>query len=127
MTIRLTYTGHSGAWTAALRTGRRTLVDCGHSHRDRSDGRDPAINCGTHLVLAARGPRTAAVTYVENALAAADTARRLGARITNAEARANAEAAIAKWREVVISNDFHIPATWSQKRAGRTCGCCRAI
>lgn len=126
METRLSYSGRPGAWTAVLRDGRKVLVECGHSHRNRGDGRDNALSCGMGLVRAAYQPRVTAVLLVEQAVDAAGRARSLGARITNDEARTKILATIAAWREVVTTRDFHIEPDWGQQIAGRTCGCCPA-
>lgn len=127
METRLSYSGRSGAWTAVLRDGRKVLAECGHNHRNRDSGIDNAWSCGTGLALAARNRHTTAILIVDQAVASAGRARQLGARITNDEARAKAEATIAAWREVVTARDFHTKADWSQRvYGGRTCGCCPA-
>jgi hypothetical protein len=121
--LRLSYSGKPGQWTAALRAGRRVVATCGHLHRNRDSGTDNANTCGIHHVIAAR-TKSSAELLVNKSLAAAGIARRLGARITDDAARATAESTISQWRDVVIEADFHTAATWTQRQAGRMCGCC---
>lgn len=127
METRLTYSGKTGAWSAVLRDGRRVLIDCGHSHRNRGDGRDNALSCGMGLVRAAYQPRVTGMLLVEQAVEAAGRARSLGARFTDDEARTKIQATIDAWREIVTARDFHIEPDWGQRNAGRTCGCCPAF
>jgi hypothetical protein len=124
--LRLATTGNAGAWAAALRTGRRTVVDCGHAHKNRDSGRGAARTCGEKLTRAARDPE-AAERETADRVAVAANARTLGARLSDSEARQQAVAVIGAWRDAVVSADFHIDADWSQRLAGRTCGCCRPL
>jgi hypothetical protein len=123
--VRLTTVGSAGSWSAALRVGRRTVVDCGHRHVNRDSGRGAARTCGEKLTRAARDEEAAA-REIADRVAAAARVRALGARLTDAEARERAVAVVEAWRVAVVSAEFHIEADWSQRRAGRTCGCCRS-
>lgn len=126
MTLRLTTTGGTGHWRAALRAGRTTLAECGHAHRNRDSGQGAARHCGRMLMAAVRDDETAARFVTANVESAA-RARALGAKWTDDEARAKAEAVVAAWRWVALAHDFHIEAGWAQRNAGATCGCCRPV
>lgn len=69
-TLRLSYSGKPGAWTAVLRAKSRVVASCGHAHRNRADGVDNAHICGVHHVIAARTKHSAEL-LTEKALAAA--------------------------------------------------------
>lgn len=122
--LRLTTTGSMGAWSAALRVGRRTVVECGHRHGNRDSGRGAARTCGEKMTRAARDFETAA-REIADRVAAAARVRALGARLTDDEALDRASAVVEAWRSAVVAAGFHIEADWSQRLAGRTCGCCR--
>jgi hypothetical protein len=124
MSVRVTTTGTSGAWHGAIRAGRVTLAECGHSHRNRDGGSDPAARpCAASLVRAARSEEVAARVIAER-VAAAARARRLGARITDDEARAAAQATVAAWRTIVLEHDLHLPKPPGVYVATIACGCC---
>lgn len=122
--VRLAATGGSGAWRGALRQGSRTLVDCGHSHRNRDSGYSgSARQCISTLVRAARNPELA-VHVLGAAAASAAQARRMGARITDEEARAKAAATLDQLRDVLAVNDFHLPPPPGVYVNVPPCGCC---
>ena len=121
--VRLAATGGSGSWHGAIRQGSRTLVDCGHAHANRDTGYSgSARQCITTRIRAARSPELA--VYVLGAAAAsAAGARRMGARITDEEARAKAAANLDEIRSVLDATGFPLPtksrtkptAAWSTR------------
>lgn len=122
--VRLAMVGGSGAWRGALRQGTRTLVDCGHSHANRDSGyAGSARQCISTLVRAARSPELA-VHVLGAAAASAAQARRMGARITDEEARAKAAATLDEVRAVLAAHDFHLPPPPGVFVNVPPCGCC---
>lgn len=124
VSLRLSYSGSAGAWTAVLRAGSRIVATCGHVHHNRDSGQGNANTCGIRHVIAARHASYAEL-LVNDALISAARARNLGARITDDEAREVAEQTISEWRDRVTTANFHTAAGWAQRQAGRTCGCWR--
>jgi hypothetical protein len=123
MGARLSYAGSSYSWKATLRVGTAVVADCGHAHRNRQTGAGNAQACGETLVRAARNSELTAA-FLTDAVSAAATARARGARWSDEEARAKAEATLAAWRTAVLAADFHTAPGWAQRSIGATCGCC---
>ena len=123
--VRIATTGGSGSWRGAIRQGTRTLVDCGHAHANRDSGYSgSARQCITTRIRAARSPELAE-HVLGAAVAAAAGARQMGARLTDEEARAKAEANLDEIRAVLDATGFHLPIPPGIFTPGITCGCCR--